>query len=137
MGKKKGIANVLTLQALVALCLLELLLGLFLLEMLFLGKVPLVVADDFAHVLEVLIGVLVLVLVRVPLENVDDLGSRVVADGFARVAVGPAGRGRVVGLEPLFEFRGGHVDQLVELLDDILVGLDHVGRRRDVKASVG
>lgn len=120
---------VLTLQALVALGLLELLLGLLFLQMSLLSQVPLVVADDFPHVLEVVFGVLVLLLVGVSFENVDDLGARVVADGFAIVAVGPSRRGGVVGLEPLLEIAGCHVDELVELFDHIGVGFRHFEER--------
>lgn len=130
--EKKGgtmeVSGVLTLQALVALGLLQFLLGLFLLEMLLLRQVSLVVADDLAHVLEVVLGVLVLLLVRITLQDVDDLGTGVVTDCLARVAVGPARGGRVVRLEPFFELASRHVDELVKLLDDIGVGFHHDGR---------
>lgn len=92
------------------------------------SEVPLVVGDHLSHVLDIFFGVLVLLLVRVALEDVDDLGTRVVAHGLARVAVGPTGGGGVVGFEPLLELRSCHVDELVELFDDIGVGFDHGGR---------
>lgn len=91
----------------------------------------LVVAHNFAHVFDILFGILVLLLVGVPFENIDDFSTRVVSNSFAGVAVLPTGRDRVGGFEPLLKLAGGHVYEIVELFNYLCVLFDHCGRDSD------
>lgn len=93
-----------------------------------LSQVPLVVGDHLAHMLEVFIGVFVLLFVRVALQDVDDLGAAVVTDSFATLAVGPTRTSRIGRFEPFLKIGSGHVDEFIELFDDVCVGFGHCGR---------
>ena len=78
------------------------------------------VAVDALHVLQVIVLVVGLVLA----EDLDDLPARLVPLGLAPI-VALADRLGLLGLEPLFELLGRHVDGLVELVDDLLPGVRH------------
>lgn len=86
-----------------------------LLRLTLLRQVALAITHHFAHVLQVLLVVSVRVLVRVALEDGDYLASTVVADRLAvAVFLAPAGGCGGGLLEPGAQFRGAHVDDLVE-----------------------
>ena len=67
------------LERLCTLCLLQLLGTLCLLHLVFLGEVSFAVTDDLSHMLDILIGVLVLVLLWITLQYVDNLASAFMA----------------------------------------------------------
>lgn len=67
------------LQGFVGLGLGELFFRLALLQLVFLGAVSLDIADNLPHVLDVLVGVLVFILLRVTLQDVDDVPATLMA----------------------------------------------------------
>jgi len=70
-----------------------------------LGKVAMHVADDLLHVTIVVVGQIGLLLVP----DLDEAVALIMADAGADGAA-------VVGLQPLLQLGGGHVDRLVEIL---------------------
>ena len=76
------------------------------------------------HMINSLVSILLYVLGRVFLKNLDNLSTAVVAYGFATPVVLLLARAcRFGGLEPRFELGSCHVYDFVEVGNDIFLGL--------------
>lgn len=91
-----------------------------LLRLLLLRQMPCQITRHLAHVGQIILIILLRVFLRVFLQDLDNLTSGFVADGFrvAAVRLGPSGRLRGFFAQPVFELGRGHVDAGVEFVDD-------------------